>query len=471
MRFAYARFAAGATSLAVIVGARTDPGATSHVLVQIVLIASVTTVLFNANPLMRFDGYYILSDILELPNLYGKGQQVASWLLRRWVLGVRQAPFPLGQGEPAFFIGIYGVAAAIWRVLVVVGLLLAASLLFQGAGLLLTLLAGSAMLAGWVRASRDYFAKRAASEGASWGRIALRLSAMALVAAGVLFVEVHPAVRTVGVVESIQGGHVRAQCPGFVREIVVRNGQEVAAGDLLVRLENPQERVRLETLRLEADQSRRRIDLYFHQEELAAWKAERRNLEALEERIGELEDWVASLELTAPIAGRVFSRRLGSLQGTFVRKGEEVVSVVGDDDKHLRLLVPQDQLDVATAAQGRPFRFRAMGSRLTATSVLDEVRPRATLTAPHPGLTTAAGGPLVVRHRPEASGEAGQGEERSFDLVEPHFPALASLAPEERRRLREGQLVYCRLASPRTRPLWSLASSRLQRAIRGLRAE
>ena len=59
------------------------------------LIASVTTVIFNANPLLRYDGYYMLSDYLEIPNLQQKSREYMLGLIKRHVFRIKsQQPLP-----------------------------------------------------------------------------------------------------------------------------------------------------------------------------------------------------------------------------------------------------------------------------------------------------------------------------------------------------------------------------------------
>jgi putative peptide zinc metalloprotease protein len=75
-------------SVAAIVWSQTGPGPLNDAAFNLIVMASITTVVFNANPLMRFDGYYVLSDFLELPNLYSNGQQFVNYLGRRYLVGI-----------------------------------------------------------------------------------------------------------------------------------------------------------------------------------------------------------------------------------------------------------------------------------------------------------------------------------------------------------------------------------------------
>src|SRR6202042_3106955 len=81
------------------------------------LIASVSTLVFNANPLLRYDGYYILSDFLEIPNLRQKSTEYAMGLIKRHIFGVK-ANQPLPPVPQRFWLFFYAVASSIYRVFV-----------------------------------------------------------------------------------------------------------------------------------------------------------------------------------------------------------------------------------------------------------------------------------------------------------------------------------------------------------------
>jgi len=81
-------------------------------------VASVSTLLFNANPLMRFDGYYILSDLLDIPNLYFRANQQLIYLIERYGFGCKKAESPAHSRREAWWLGVYGLAGHIYRTFV-----------------------------------------------------------------------------------------------------------------------------------------------------------------------------------------------------------------------------------------------------------------------------------------------------------------------------------------------------------------
>ncbi|HJR70615.1 MAG TPA: hypothetical protein VKA43_11280, partial [Gammaproteobacteria bacterium] len=107
-------------ALAMIVWATVEPGVVRATAYHIMLIAGVSTLLFNGNPLLRYDGYYFLADVLEIPNLTSRANAQLGYLLRRWVLGLREAPSVAATTAEARWLVIYGIASFAYRQLVLV---------------------------------------------------------------------------------------------------------------------------------------------------------------------------------------------------------------------------------------------------------------------------------------------------------------------------------------------------------------
>ena len=134
-------------AVAAFVWAELPPGPAADLAFNLVLIAAVDTLIFNANPLMRFDGYFILADLTGIPNLYQRGQEFTRHLGRRYLLGIRSAWSPGLGALKGLFVRVYGLAALAWRIAILVVILVVASGLFHGLGLVVSVLAGAALLA------------------------------------------------------------------------------------------------------------------------------------------------------------------------------------------------------------------------------------------------------------------------------------------------------------------------------------
>ncbi|MDN3276632.1 hypothetical protein QWJ07_20385, partial [Frankia sp. RB7] len=102
-------------ALAMFLWTLVEPGLVRSLLFQTVLIAGVSTVLFNINPLLRFDGYYVLSDLIEIPNLGARSTKYWAWLVDRFAFGLRDEPPAAVAREKAWFV-IYAPLALVYRI-------------------------------------------------------------------------------------------------------------------------------------------------------------------------------------------------------------------------------------------------------------------------------------------------------------------------------------------------------------------
>ncbi len=89
-------------------------GLFNQMCLNVMFVSSVSTLLFNANPLMRFDGYYILSDMLEIPNLRTKSSTSLSRLAKKWCLGVKLQDDPFLPKRHQGLFALYSIASTIY---------------------------------------------------------------------------------------------------------------------------------------------------------------------------------------------------------------------------------------------------------------------------------------------------------------------------------------------------------------------
>src|SRR5262245_11741789 len=111
-------------ALALFVWIAAEPGLVRVLAFNTILIAGVSTVLFNANPLLRYDGYYMLADWLEIPNLRSRANAYLGYLCERYFFGRKEAEPPLATaGERAWFVA-YAVSSFVYRIAVVFAIVL-----------------------------------------------------------------------------------------------------------------------------------------------------------------------------------------------------------------------------------------------------------------------------------------------------------------------------------------------------------
>jgi putative peptide zinc metalloprotease protein len=384
--------------LAAVVWAVVEPGTVRAVAYNTMLIAGISTLAFNANPLLRFDGYYILADWLEIPNLSSRGSQYLGYLLQRYVLGIKGVRNPAtGRGE-AGWLGGYALASLVYRMFIIVAIVLLAASRFLSLGV---------VIAGWVvfnvlwpplsKARRFLFDNPQTQER----RFRATLIVSGLVAAIVVFVAAVPlplSTTAEGIVWVSEHGRVRAGGDGFVAEVVAHPGAPVSAGEPLIRCENPglvmqtaviAARLRELELRYRAALSSDRNEAVILADQVARVRAEH-------DRAVELQD---ELVIRATADGRFVLIQPEDLLNRYVARGSELGYVTDLSHVTVRVVVPQANASLVRGDLRRTD-VRLAGSAATewAARVVRET-PTASTDLPSQTLSLQGGGSIALDPR------------------------------------------------------------------------
>ncbi len=432
-------------ALAALTWVRIEPGAMSQVCLNVMMTASVMTLLFNANPLMRFDGYYMLSDFLEMPNLYVSGQQFVRQFVRKHLFGMRSKP-SVDVGWRGLFIRVYGVASLGWRNLVFFGLVLTAATLLQGAGVIVSAIALSLWMIAMVRRF-VHFVRGESDQKPHWLHFAVVGGG---IGGAVLFtlgcVPWPGAVKAPAIVQYSGEEVVRTQCDGFVREVLVQGGNHVEKGQVLVEMFNDILAHELAELELEIQQSRIQRRIYRRQRELAQAQAESKKLRTLEGRYDERCEALEHLTVRAPCAGEVVGRNVDALEGTYLTRGSHLLSIGDEVAKEVRLSISQHDMSDFRNHTGTTVRLYFASNR-PLRSMLTKVEPRASVTPLDMSLCAPNGGALAVRSiDPSSNHSLGA----HYQLLAPRFTGIVSLTAGQSERVHAGQRAYVALHASET---------------------
>ena len=417
-----------------------------QLLFNVFFMAGVSTVLFNANPLMKFDGYFILSDLLKIPNLYTNGstrfRQQAAWLF----YGQQPEKSGVEIRNHRHLISVYGWLASAWKVLICVTLSITASAMFGGFGVLL---AAFGMI-GWVaKPSIEIFKdfeNRRNSKPHSVVRAALIVASFASILTASWFFIPNPfAVRTPCLVDFEYASKVRANAPGFVETIYVENGQFVDAGQPLLTLRNMElvATVAESKARLEKEKTQERVAL--DKQEPADAQIARRNQEATKKLLAERTAELKQLTLTAPTSGRVVALHLEQMIGRYITKGEIVLSIGNDNNKEIVISIAPGDVRSSEELIGKTVPIE-IGSRRKRLARIERIAPRASTQVGHPCLIAANGGPIAVKENEDFDKETDGSAER-YKYCDPRFHAIAKLDASAAQILQSGETGFAVLNS------------------------
>jgi len=321
-----------------------EPGVVRAALFNVMLIAGVSTLVFNGNPLLRYDAYYILADLIEIPNLAQRSLRHCGYLIERYVLGMREAEEPqASRSEKAWFV-FYGVASFIYRALVTITIALFIAGEFFVIGVLLAIWGLIAMtVVPVLRGLRQLAASprmRKYRERASW------IAAGAAVLVLLLFLVPMPfRSEAEGVIWLSEQSMVRAGGNGFVDGFLVARGTRVSRGDPLVKCYDPQldAQIRLSEAKvaeLEAEYASQFVT------DRAKASIVRDRLQSEQATLDRARERAAALVVRAGTDGVFMAPEAPDMPGRYFKKGELLGYVVDKSPPLARVVVPQDAVDV-----------------------------------------------------------------------------------------------------------------------------
>jgi putative peptide zinc metalloprotease protein len=359
--------------------------------------ASVATVVFNANPLMKFDGYYMLADLLETPNLMQRSQQMLHYLAQRYVLRLERARCPSTLPGEKALLTTYGVLAGLYRIL----LFLTITLFILGEWFIIGLALAVWTTAAWFMLPLGKLAHWLATASITAEHrartIAITLACTAGIALLVGAVPLPDWRRGTGVVESLTRAGVYFQTDGFVRQAFVRPGDKVEEGQVIAVLDS-YELDRLERAnRAELADARVQLKQAMSKDDAGMAAVAKGRVAALERQLAEVADRRDHLTVRAPESGVVVGGDPMLLIGAFVRRGEPLCGLV--DPARVRVAATLPQGEGAWFYQLKRDEYTVR--MLTATEPLREVpglavtAPQAAQTeVPHAALLFAGGGQI-----------------------------------------------------------------------------
>ncbi len=386
-------------ALAAFVWANTGSGDSQWALVHqlsynIMLIASVSTVLFNANPLLRYDGYYMLSDILEIPNLQMKSTQYTMGLIKRHIFRVKQhQPLPaVGQRWQLF---LYAITSTPYRIAIGLAIILLVTFQIPLVGVLM----GISGVALWVLVplfkGLKYLLLEPELHRKRLRACGITAAFFALLFGGLGLIPVWFNVRAEGTVEARNREVIYAGESGTVAEIHFKDGQIVSKGQPLFTLRNEELDYRVVRAEAELEATRIRV-LKSGAADPAQREIDEYDLNKKRESLRMLQAQQAELIVRAPFDGIVTAPLVEERAEAYVKQGEELAIVATLDELEIRAVVPQTEIGVLPSQipQAQVRLAGDVGRRLDSERVvlIDVGQDR----IPHPSLGVNAGGTVPI---------------------------------------------------------------------------
>jgi putative peptide zinc metalloprotease protein len=414
----------------------------------------LTTVLINASPFMRYDGYYVLSDWLEVPNLHTRAFALAQWSLRETLLGLGD---PVPEDMPphrrrllvafAFLTWVYrfslflGIAAIVYHFAVKI----------LGIGMM-AVEVGYFVIMPVVREALTWWRRRADIH------LKVRTALTAAVAAAILMLVLVPwrsAVEAPALLKSPR--HIDIFAPEFGARLVgisVHDGDRVAKGAPLLQLASPDLDYRLGRARTEIEISEWQLGARgANPELLARSQVTEREYEAARAEYRALQDQKSRLDMTSPIAGQVVDVAEALDSGSWLAAKSRLMSVIDPASMTVEAYVDEADLDRITVGDAASFVAEA-DTRIEFPLRLTEIARASTTVLSDPSLASTMGGPIAVRSQKQNEKQNELVPDRTLYRVR---LALAEGHAAPVTRILRGQVILRGEAISLARRLWRLA--------------
>ena len=339
--------------IATLVWAATGEGLVHSLAFNIMLIASVSSLVFNGNPLLKFDAYYILSDWLEIPNLYQRSRDQWYYWVERYSFGVKRGVYsPSGSGVETFWMALYAALSSVYRLLVSVSIVLFVAGQWFLLGVVIAVMFGYMWLFKPLFSFTRYLVS--SSRLAFQRQRALAVTAVfTLVVVFLVGILPLPAsIRAPGVVQAREFYTVFSPVDGLLLESSVSSGDWVKQGQLLARISSQD----LEVDLLKTRRQLVEIDALLVQ----ALDVNGANLKPLRQRRSHLQQQLVNLDQKIKDA-RIIARHEGVYVGdelvdfnsTWLHQRQRLGSVIDTRAYRFHAVVTQDQLaDLFRIASG-----------------------------------------------------------------------------------------------------------------------
>ena len=359
----------------------------------------ISTLAINASPFMRFDGYFILSDALDMPNLHERSFALARWKLREWLFGLNEPiPEPMPHRRLRWMIG-FAWATWLYRLVVFIGIaVLVYQMFFKLLGVFLFVVEIAWFILRPLRHELDAWRARRSrilQSGRTW------LSALVVMGLiGLAFVPWPGRIAASALLKPAEIWPVHAPSGARLDELHFADGEPVAEGARLAVFHMPDPHMkrqallaRIEQLRWQAESSgfdeQTRARLQVAREALATARAELAAVEA------ELRDAAP----TAPFAGRFRLLDPDLQPGQWIARRERIAQLVRDDSQwNVETWLEDAAIGRVKVGDRALFMIDgATGPRLALT--VRSIDRDASRALPRPELALPAGGHVLVREK------------------------------------------------------------------------
>ncbi|MDA1137288.1 MAG: biotin/lipoyl-binding protein [Planctomycetota bacterium] len=405
-------------AIAVFVWANTGPGMIHSLAYNVMITASVSTIIFNANPLLRFDGYYILSDALDIPNLHPRSSRQLSYWFEKFVFGYRKSLSPANTTFESWNFGLFGVCSQVYRVYISFHIIIFVMNRYLLIGAIMALVC----LISWVITPLGkllhYLATSPKLERTRFRAICMTACLAMIVLTFLGLLPFPNYFKAPGILRAHEYSQVTPDESGYVKTVLVKSGKTVQGGQPLLILESEELDIQLRMAEAQYRQSqilaRRSLD-----NGSAELKSILAQMKSVRQAIERLKAQQRALTVRAEFSGTWIAPDVDQMEGVWIQRGQRVGHIVNESSFEFVAIVAQDEVSRLFEESIQSCRIRLQGEagrEMVAARI--EIIPGSHTQLPSAALGYSGGGDVPV----DMSDPSGARASESFFQVKAGLP-------------------------------------------------
>lgn len=372
-----------------------EPGFIQDIGFNTLLIGGVSSFFFNANPLLKYDGYYILADALGIPNLFQRSAQYWRYFFQRYLFGLANAISPATAPGETFWFITYSISSMLYRISMLWFVCVYVSEKYFTLGVLLALwLVTVQFLVPLYKAvlfiiTTPILAKKRT-------KAALTTASLGIIAVGLVgFMPITSYIVTEGIVWLPDEALIKAEHDGFIGSLQTHSNQVVNNGDVVLLMNDDmlESKARIARAKLAELQSKFRAE---RESDLVKANILKEELHVAESQLDHINTKIRSMTIKASKSGRVLIPEENDLPGRYIHHGELIGYILDNNPPTIRAVITQDDIglvrqgivDIKVRLSNDPnHQYDAIVIRQT---------PEASNRLPNPALATIGGGKIQI---------------------------------------------------------------------------
>jgi putative peptide zinc metalloprotease protein len=383
-------------ALALFLWLNTEPGLVRALAFNVMLIGGVSTLLFNGNPLLRFDGYYVFADAVGMPNLSTRATRYLGYLVQRYLFGVAGLTSPASDVDERPWLLGYGVLAFGYRIFIMVTIVLFVAEAYPFVGLVMAIWASATMLVMPV-IKQAKFVLLAPRLQRKRVRAVMSSTALVVALAGFLLgVPLPLSTLAEGVISPPDHSEIRAGSDGVIVRLIARPDTQVVKGEPLIETEDPFLQTELRILQARLRELRTEQGaLQVAGKQVKAEMLDE-EIKILQADIASTGEQVSALLIRSPADGVFLVEQASDLPGQFVRQGDRLGYVADLENPTVRVAIAQADIGLVRAdTESASVRLAERLDR-SIPAMIERHAPAAVNQLPSPALGPLGGGPFAV---------------------------------------------------------------------------